>query len=122
MTLDDLAAAAGLSKGLLSKLENNADSNPSLDTLQKIADAFKLPLSNLIESGTLKAQRIIPEMTPAWVDAITNALEQEGQKPDADILQALYVLQTRKGSSQKSDMAWLHMYRSLELNFRKSGS
>lgn len=119
MTLDVLANAAGLSKGLLSKLENNEDANPSLDTLQKIADAFDLPLSDLIDSGAIQAKRIIPDQKPAWVDAITTVLQQEGQKPDDDILQALYVLQTRKGAVQKSDIAWLHMYRSLELNFRK---
>lgn len=119
MTLDVLANAAGLSKGLLSKLENNEDANPSLDTLQKIADAFSLTLSDIIDSGTIQAKRIIPDQKPSWVDAITKVLQQEGQKPDDDILQALYVLQTRKGAAQKSDLAWLHMYRSLELNFRK---
>lgn len=119
MTLDVLAHAAGLSKGLLSKLENNEDANPSLDTLQKIADAFDLTLSEIIDSGSIQAKRIIPDQKPAWVDAITTVLKQEGQKPDDDILQALYVLQTRKGAAQKSDLAWLHMYRSLELNFRK---
>lgn len=120
MTLDELAQAAGLSKGLLSKLENNDDSNPSLETLQKIADAFKVTLSELIDSGSIQAKRVYPDKTPGWVQAITSSLQQEGRKPDEDVLQALYVLQTRKGSAQKSDMAWLHMYQSLELNFRQS--
>lgn len=122
MTLDVLANKAGLSKGLLSKLENNEDANPSLDTLQKISDAFELTLSDLIDSGSIRAKRIIPDERPAWVDAITTILKQEGQVPDDDILQALYVLQTRKGVTQKSDLAWLHMYRSLELNFGKGRS
>lgn len=119
-TLDELAEKAGLSKSLLSKLENLPDSNPSIETLYAIAEAFGITVSDLIDSGKVQAKRLIPDKKPAWVDAITAALKLEGKKPDEDILQALYVLQTRKGTAQKSDMAWLHMYRSLELNFQKN--
>jgi XRE family transcriptional regulator of biofilm formation len=121
MTLDDLATKAALSKGLLSKLENNTESNPSIDTLYKIAKAFELTVADLLEGDAIQAKRIIPEKKPAWVDAIVAALKPVGKKPDEDILQALYVLQSRKGASQKSDVAWVHMYRSLELNFTKGG-
>jgi transcriptional regulator with XRE-family HTH domain len=120
MTLDDLAKKSGLSKGLLSKLENLTDSNPSIETLYKIAEAFGVTLSDLLESGKVQAKRVVPDKTPAWVDAIVTALKPEGKKPDEDILQALYVLQMRKGSAQKNDTAWVYMYKSLELNFSKS--
>jgi transcriptional regulator with XRE-family HTH domain len=122
MTLDDLAKKSGLSKGLLSKLENLTDSNPSLETLHKIAEAFGVTLSDLLDSGKIQAKRLVPEKTPSWVDAIVSALKQEGKKPDEDILQALYVLQMRKGGAQKNDTAWVYMYKSLELNFSKSGA
>jgi XRE family transcriptional regulator of biofilm formation len=122
MTLDQLAKLAGVSKGLLSKLENNPDSNPSLDTIFGIAQAMELTLSDLLDSGAIQAKRLVPDEKPAWVDAIAAALKADGEKPDEDILQALYVLQTRKGEKQKSDVAWVHMYRSLELNFQKSRS
>ncbi len=122
LTLDELADKSGLSKGLLSKLENNTDANPSLDTLHKLADAFDVTVGDLLEGEMVRVKRYIPETKPVWVDAIAEALRSDGKQPDEDIMQALYVLQSRKGSAQRSDMAWVHMYRSLELNFRKNGS
>jgi transcriptional regulator with XRE-family HTH domain len=120
MTLDKLAEKSGLSKGLLSKLENNSDSNPSLETLHSIAAAFDLTTADLLETDIIQAKRIVPDEKPTWVDSIAFALRAEGKVPDEDILQALYVLQARKGSTPNSDFSWLHMYRSLELNFAKS--
>lgn len=121
MTLDQLATKTGLSKGLLSKLENLPDSNPSLETLQSIADAFDVTVGDLIDAGETRAKTFIPEQKPSWVDLIVSSLAKEGKKVDEDVLQALYVLQSRK-SALKSDIAWLHMYRSLELNFKSSRS
>ena len=40
ITLPALAERSGLSKGLLSKLENGEDPNPSLATLYKISEAL----------------------------------------------------------------------------------
>lgn len=120
MTLDDLAKEAGLSKGLLSKLENTPDSNPSLDTLYKIAEAFDLTISDLIDTGEVQVNRYVPEKAPPWFQSIAEALKKENKKPDEDILQALYVLQSRKGGPQKDTAAWLYMYKSLELTFGKS--
>jgi transcriptional regulator with XRE-family HTH domain len=45
MKLSDLAAAAGLSQGMLSKVENG-QSSPSLATLQALAGALNMPLSS----------------------------------------------------------------------------
>lgn len=46
LSVSDLAAAAGISSGMLSKIENGQIS-PSLSTLQAIAGALTVPLSNL---------------------------------------------------------------------------
>jgi XRE family transcriptional regulator of biofilm formation len=118
-TLDDLADKADLSKSLLSKLETESNKNPSMDTLFKIATAFKLTVADLLESGKVQAKRFVPEEKPFWLDAVTAALKSEGKKPDEDVLQALYVLQARKGDALQSAMAWVHMYRSLEMNFSR---
>lgn len=118
-TLDQLAEKAGVSKSLLSKLENLEGSNPSMDTLFKIATALQITIADLLENGKVQAKRFIPDQRPSWVDAITSALKAEGKKPDEDVLQALYVLQSRKGDAQRSDVAWVHMYRSLEMNFQQ---
>jgi XRE family transcriptional regulator of biofilm formation len=119
-TLDKLADEAGVSKSLLSKLENLADSNPSMDTLFKVAKAFKVTIADLLESDKVQAKRIIPDQKPSWVDAVADALRPDNRKPDEDVLQALYVLQARKGDALRSDMAWVHMYHSLEMNFKSA--
>ena len=120
MTLPALAKKADLSKGLLSKLENDEDPNPSIKTLNAIAKALGVTLSEILDSGKIQARRLIPDKTPSWLAVLTAALSGDGKKPDEDILQALYVLQSRKGNSQKDANAWVYMYKSLELNFVKA--
>lgn len=45
LSLVQLAEASGVSKGFLSQMENGKNSNPSLQTLQKIADALQFKLN-----------------------------------------------------------------------------
>ena len=49
LSISDLASAAGLSNGMLSKIENGAIS-PSLASLQSIANVLQTPLSSLFAS------------------------------------------------------------------------
>jgi len=49
LSISDLAGAAGISNGMLSKIENGAIS-PSLATLQAISGALRVPLSSLFAS------------------------------------------------------------------------
>lgn len=49
LTVSDLASAAGISVGMLSKIENGLIS-PSLGTLQAISNALNVPLSTLFAS------------------------------------------------------------------------
>ncbi|MBP6112827.1 MAG: helix-turn-helix transcriptional regulator [Sphingobium sp.] len=49
LSVADLAASAGISNGMLSKIENGGIS-PSLSTLQAISAALQLPLSSLFAS------------------------------------------------------------------------
>lgn len=57
MSLPTLAERSGLSKGLLSKLENNEESNPSLDTLYKIVSALKVTLGDILETETAQLKK-----------------------------------------------------------------
>lgn len=118
MTLPALADASGLSKGLLSKLENADTPNPSLETLHRIAKALTVTLSDLLESGKIQARRIVPDTPPEWLEDLQSALRRDGQEADEDILQALYVLQARKGNSRNDASSWYVMYKNLEANFR----
>lgn len=118
MSLPALADTSGLSKGLLSKLENSEAPNPSLETLQKIAKALTVTLSDLLESGKIQARRIVPDSPPEWLNDLQSSLRRDGQEVDEDILQALYVLQARKGNSHNETSSWYVMYKNLEANFR----
>jgi transcriptional regulator with XRE-family HTH domain len=59
LTLDELAARSGLSKTILSRIENGRG-NPSVETLFRIARALELPLSALLEDEAPPAARRIP--------------------------------------------------------------
>ncbi len=119
ITLQELAEKTGLSKGLLSKLENGVESNPSLSTVHKIAEGLDLTLSDLLDSGKIQARRYVPDEPPFWLESLVASLEREGKVLDDDVLQALYVLQSRKGKGQSDASAWLFMYKSLELSFAR---
>ena len=119
MTLPALAEASHLSKGLLSKLENSSDANPSAETLYRIAEAFKVTIADLLDSSKVQMLRVVPEVAPPWLDGLTKALQAEGTQPDEDILQALYVLQARKSDARGEPSIWTAMYRSLEMSFAR---
>lgn len=62
MTLVQLSEITGLSKSTISDIENNK-SNPSSATLKKIADAFDIPLSMILDedvSDTIAYKRRFP--------------------------------------------------------------
>ena len=119
MNLPSLAEKSNLSKGLLSKLENSSAPNPSLETLHKIVKALDVTLSDLLDTEKVQVRRITPDQPPPWLEGLSKALQMDGKKLDEDILQALYVLQSRKGNLRKDSTDWLHVYKNLELSFSK---
>lgn len=119
MTLPALAEKAGLSKGLLSKLENAETPNPSLETLQKIVDALGVTLSDILDSGRIVMKRVVLPEPPPWLQPLKKRLQRDGCEPDEDILQALLVLQSRKASRSDEEESWYLRYKNLELSFRK---
>lgn len=48
MSFDDIATATGLSKGILSRLENEKEPNPCYKTLRKLAEAFSVTTENFL--------------------------------------------------------------------------
>jgi len=118
MNLPALAAKSGLSKGLLSKLENDPDSNPGLDTLQKLARAFDVNIASLLGEQASKDVHKIPPQHPDWTRDLVKWLKDTGQTPDKDILEAMYLLQDRKGAARTlDDLKFL--YRSIAANYLK---
>lgn len=117
ITLPALATKTGLSKGLISKIENNKDANPSLETLNKFADALDLTLAELLERERVQAIRIVPETPPNWLQPLVDGLKAEGRAINDDYLQALYVLQHRKRNANLRDEDWRWLYESIEKSF-----
>jgi transcriptional regulator with XRE-family HTH domain len=118
LTLPALAERAGLSKGLISKLENNEDSNPSLSTLYKIAEALEITVADILETEQAQLTRIIPEEQPFWQKSLIEYLFSQGKQPDPDILNALYVLRNRKAEETEDLERWKFLYRSIENSFK----
>jgi transcriptional regulator with XRE-family HTH domain len=119
ISLPTLAASAGLSKGLLSKLENNKDSNPSLGTLYKIAEALDVTLADILETEQAQLKRIVPDEQPSWQKGLISYLRAHDKEPDQDILNAIYVLRHRKGAKTADLESWKFLYLSIEKSFGK---
>ena len=118
MTLPTLADRSGLSKGLLSKLENEEDSNPSLSTLYKIAEGLEVTLADILETEQAQIQRIVPVESPEWQKGLISYLSSQGKEPDQAILNAMYVLRHRKGAKSVDLEHWKFIYLSIENSFK----
>ena len=118
MTLPALADKAGLSKGLISKIENSPDANPSLETLHSLAEALDVTLADLLEREKVQVKKFIPEKPPTWLSPLVEGLKKDGKTLNEDFLQALYVLQHRKANCdfKPEQVRWL--YDSIELSLR----
>jgi transcriptional regulator with XRE-family HTH domain len=118
LTLPDLAEKAGLSKGLLSKIENSEDSNPSLDTLFKIVEALNVSLSSILETEKVQLKRLVPSEPPPWQKGLIAYLKHVGKTPDPNILNAMYVLRNRKAARSADLEAWKLLYLNIENSFK----
>ncbi|MEI6607706.1 MAG: helix-turn-helix transcriptional regulator [Verrucomicrobiota bacterium] len=119
ITLPQLADRAGLSKGLLSKLENDEESNPSITTLFKIAEALEITLADILETEQAQIRRIIPDQRPEWLEGLIAFLVGRGEEPDTAVLDAIYVLRNRKASAPTDLEYWKFVYRSIQNSFRE---
>jgi transcriptional regulator with XRE-family HTH domain len=118
ITLPALADRSSLSKGLLSKIENSDESNPSLDTLYKIAEALDEPLATLLETEQVQLKRVTPNEPPAWQKPLIAYLQSQGKRPDPDILSAMYILRNRKAAKTADLETWKFLYLSIENSFK----
>lgn len=115
-TLPKLAEEAELSKGLLSKLENSSDSNPSLSTLYKIANALNVTVADMLNTEQAHINRVVPNAVPTWLKDLRKSI---GHNLDEEILEALYVIQNRKTELSDDPKDWEFLYRSIERSLKK---
>jgi len=116
-SLSGLARKSGISKSLLHRIENQADSNPELETLQKISRALGITVGELLGNEVVRSVRRLPDERPEWLTTLTARLRSDGKEPDEDLLEALYVLQNRKGQAGATVEDWLYLYQTLERTF-----
>ena len=119
LSLSELARQSEISKSLLHRIENQADSNPVLETLQKISRALGITVGELLGNEIVKSARSLPDERPEWLSSLTARLRSDGKEPDEDLLEALYVLQNRKGQAEAKVEDWLYLYQTLERSFTR---
>lgn len=116
-SLSELARKSEISKSLLHRIENQDGSNPELETLQKISRALGITVGELLGNELVKSARSLPDERPEWLSSLTARLRSDGKEPDEDLLEALYVLQNRKGQAEAKVEDWLYLYQTLERSF-----
>lgn len=118
-SMSKLAEESGISKSLLHKIENDETSNPELGTLRKIAKALDVTVGELLGNEVVQNVRQLPQKRPAWLAELVTRLKKSDKEPDEDLLEALYVLQNRKGQSKTTADDWLYLYQTLERSFQR---
>ncbi len=118
-SLSKLAEESGISKSLLHRIENQDTSNPELGTLRKIAKALGITVGELLGNEVVQNVRQLPQKHPAWLANLIATLKKGGREPDEDLLEALYVLQNRKGQTKTTEEDWLYLYQTLERSFQR---
>ena len=102
LSLSQLAADAGISKGYLWNLENDQDARrPSADTLYSIARTLGVTMSDLM------GRKLLPAATPQVPDSLHEFADEEGL-PEAD-LYMLASIQFR-GEQPRTKERWRYIY------------
>ncbi|MBV9820197.1 MAG: helix-turn-helix transcriptional regulator [Solirubrobacterales bacterium] len=100
-TLSQVAARAGLSKTILSRIENG-HGNPSIDTLFRLARALELPLSALLVEDEPPRARRIPARSGSELHADSGMtawlVHARGRGADAEV----YELSLAAGIEQRT--------------------
>lgn len=117
MNLSELARRSDISKSLLHRIENQETANPELGTLQKIARALESTVGDIIGNEIVQSVRQLPDVRPAWLQNLVAQLRAAGKEPDEDFLEALYVIQNRKGQVNAKDEDWVYLYSTMERSF-----
>jgi len=116
ITLPTLAERAGISKGLLSKIETDETSNPSVSTLYKIAEALELTIAEILGTEQLTVKRVAPDEHADWRKKLASAFK--GKELDPDILGAMQLLRNRKATKADDIEHWKFLYTSIEKSFK----
>jgi XRE family transcriptional regulator, master regulator for biofilm formation len=117
LSLSKFAEDNGIAKSLLHRIENQDTPNPELETLRKIARGLKITVGELLGNEVVKSVRQLPETKPEWLLKLTEQLRALGKQPDEDFLEALYVIQNRRGQKNVKTEDWMYIYQTFERSF-----
>jgi transcriptional regulator with XRE-family HTH domain len=105
MSLGDLERTSGVSKGYLSQMEAGKASNPSLESLRKIAAALEVQISDLLgETKEIATDRLPRGLREFIEQAAAGGLRLTA--PDIAVLQAMQYRQKRPRTAE--DYAYLY--------------
>lgn len=116
ITLPTLAERAGISKGLLSKIETDESSNPSVSTLYKIAEGLELTIADILETDRVTVKRPVLDEHADWRKKLAAVFK--GKELDPDILSAMQLLRNRKATKADDIEHWKFLYTSIENSFK----
>lgn len=108
-TLSKVSEETGISVSFLSDLERGR-TNPSLDTLEKLATFYQVPLNNILanaEAGSLPIVRSYPAGFEDFLEAIPGGVDEEFQE-------LLLRVETRSKHRAETKEEWLQLYYSLK--------
>ena len=80
---------------------------------------MEITVGELLGNEVVRSARRLPDERPEWLTSLTARLRSEGKEPDEDYLEALYVLQNRKGQAGANVEDWLYLYHTLERSFNR---
>jgi transcriptional regulator with XRE-family HTH domain len=105
LTLDQLAAGAGVSK------------TPSADVLLKIAEALKTTIADLLSLPAVQVNRTRIDVSPSLIE-FRDWMVQIGQKLSEDEYKDLAAMRFRGGQPKTKD-DWYDLYRTLKRTTRR---
>jgi transcriptional regulator with XRE-family HTH domain len=110
LSLSRLAAATGLSKTYLIRLETDPSSNPSLGVLRQIADALDITVADLLDRPKLQFDE-----TAAAIQPSLRAFADQSALSQADV-RTLASIRWRQGDEPQTVERWRYVYDSLALS------
>jgi transcriptional regulator with XRE-family HTH domain len=110
LSLSALAEQSGVSKGYCSQLENGGATNPSVDTLSRIADALGVALPDLL--GEPRQAEHDPARLPRGLAEFLAERENDGRPlppEDVEMLRGIFY----RGRQPRSGNDWAFLYETI---------
>lgn len=109
LSLAQLAAASGLTKAYLVRLENKA-ANPSVEVLGRIAEALDLTIADLVGGPVIRYVGDDSDVSPSL-----RAFADQARLTSRDVAM-LASIKWRDGEQPRTAERWQYVYRSLQMS------